>query len=68
MLDNGRHELNAKIWFVGPGPGSGHFVPFQIDDDDQLFRFVTEELELGTRPGNNLRPTGFTEPLLRPLS
>ncbi len=47
MLDNGRHELNGKIWFVGAASGSGHFTPFEFDDDDRLFRFVTDELKLG---------------------
>ena len=64
MLDNGRHDTNAKIWFVGPGPGSGHFVPFEIDDDDQLFRFVTETLGLGHVPAIIFDPR-VTEPLLR---
>ena len=50
MLDNGRHELNGKIWFVGAGPGSGRFVPFELDDDDLLFRFVTDKLKLGHVP------------------
>ena len=50
MLDNGRHELNGKVWFVGAGPGSGHFIPFARDDDDLLFRFVTDDLNLGDVP------------------
>ena len=50
MLDNGRHELNGKIWFLGAGPGSGHFIPFGDESDDQLFRFVTDTLGLGDIP------------------
>ena len=64
MLDNGRHELNGKVWFVGAGSGSGHFVPFEIDDDDQLIRFVTDEIELGRVPAIVLEPR-LREPQLR---
>ena len=64
MLDNGRHMLNGKIWFVGAGPGSGHFVPFEFDDDDCLFRFVTDELELGCVPAIIFDPR-VSDPLLR---
>lgn len=46
-LDNGLHAINGKVWFVGAGPGSGHFIPAELDDDDDLFKFVTDTLGLG---------------------
>ena len=49
-LDNGMHEICGKIWFVGAGPGSGQFIPPTEDDDDSLFLFVTDTLELGDVP------------------
>lgn len=64
MLDNGRHDLNGKVWFVGAGPGSGHFVPFEIDDDDRLFRFVTNDLDLGDVPAIVFDPR-LSDPPLR---
>ena len=64
MLDNGRHELNGRIWFVGAGPASGHFIPFQVDDDDELFRFVTDVLNLGHVPTIILDPR-LDDPVLR---
>ena len=67
MLDNGRHELNGKIWFVGPGPGCGHFIPSEIEDDDLLFTFVTEDLNLGHVPAIIYDPRVST-PVLRHYS
>ena len=49
-LDNGLHELNGKIWFVGGGPGSGHWIAANYPDDDELFAFVTSDLGLGAIP------------------
>lgn len=46
-LDNGMHPINGRIWFVGAGPGSGHFIPAGHDDDDALFTFITDTLALG---------------------
>ena len=49
MLDNGKHELNGRLWFVGAGPGTGHYVSVPAHfDDDQLFTYVTDELKLGS--------------------
>ena len=56
MLDNGLHELNGRVWFVGAGPASGHFIPFQVDDDDELFKFITDVLKLGQVPAIVLDP------------
>ncbi|RUW62738.1 hypothetical protein [Mesorhizobium sp. M7A.F.Ca.US.008.03.1.1] len=49
-LDNGLHEINGKLWFVGAGPGSGHFIPAIHADDDDLFTFITDTLGLGVVP------------------
>lgn len=46
-LDNGLHPINGKLWFVGAGPGSGHWIPAEIADDDDLFNLVTDTLDLG---------------------
>lgn len=64
MLDNGRHELNGRVWFVGAGPGSGHFVPFDVESDDELFRFVTDDLGLGDVPTIVFEPR-LDDPYLR---
>lgn len=49
-LDNGMHEIAGKVWFVGAGPGSGHFIPATHADDDELFKFVTDTLKQGDAP------------------
>ena len=49
-LDNGLHPISGKLWFVGAGPGSGHFIPAEHADDDELFNFVTDTLGLGSVP------------------
>ena len=49
-LDNGMHPISGKLWFVGAGPGSGHWIPAEIPDDDDLFNFVTDDLALGDVP------------------
>ena len=50
MLDNGLHELGAKLWFVGAGGASGQFIPAEFADDDVLFKFVTDTLSQGDVP------------------
>jgi hypothetical protein len=50
MLDNGLTPLSGRLWSVNSGVVSGHYVDLKEVDDDGLFRFVTEELELGTVP------------------
>ncbi|MEM7701307.1 MAG: hypothetical protein AAF251_05160 [Pseudomonadota bacterium] len=50
MLDTGRHDLGGRIWFVGAGPGSGHWIAANFDDDDEQVRFVTDALRLGDTP------------------
>lgn len=49
-LDTGMHPINGRIWFVGASSGSGHFIPAEYDDDDELFTFVTDTLDLGDVP------------------
>lgn len=47
-LDRGMEKISGRVWFVGAGPGSGHFIPAEHADDDILFTFVTDTLGLGT--------------------
>lgn len=49
-LDTGMHPISGRVWFVGAGPGSGHFIPSDHDDDDALFTFITDTLELAGTP------------------
>lgn len=50
MLDNGLTHVTGRIWFVGPGPSSGHYLDHNYTDDDELFRYVTDTIGLGTIP------------------
>lgn len=49
-LDSGREVLCGRVWFVGAGPGSGHFIPAEHGDDDLLYTFVTDTLALAETP------------------
>jgi hypothetical protein len=50
MLDNGITPINGRIWFVGAGPASGRYVDYDVSDDDELFRLVTDALGQGSTP------------------
>lgn len=56
MLDNGLTPLTGRLWFVGAAVVSGHFVPVENHDDDSLFSFVTNVLNLGHVPAVLLDP------------
>lgn len=49
-LDSGLEALSGRVWFVGAGPGSGHFIPAEHQDDDLLYNFVTDTLALAATP------------------
>lgn len=62
MLDNGLTPLNGRLWFVGAAVVSGHYVSVAEHDDDNLFRFVIDRLELGNVPAILFEPrTGIPE-------
>ena len=50
MLDNGLHPLNGGIWLVAAVVNSGYKLDVKYEDDDSLFRFVTDSLNLGDVP------------------
>ncbi len=50
MLDSGTKTLTGRYWFVGPAVVSGRCIEREYVDDDELFRFVTDDLGLGDRP------------------
>jgi hypothetical protein len=51
MLSNGRTSVNGRLWFVSPAPVMGHYIDLdKCDDDDELFRIVTDDLKLGGIP------------------
>lgn len=73
MLDQGREVLDHRVWFVTHVASVGTWVPAQFVDDDDLFRFVTNDLGLGgvptvifdpRLPGPELRyyPNGLDDP------
>jgi len=75
MLDRGRERLDGRVWFVSPVVTVGNWIDASFDADDGLFRFVTDELALGSTPavlydprppGPELRvyPNGLGEPEL----
>jgi hypothetical protein len=50
MLDNGRAPLHGRLWFVSAVCASGFCVDLEVEDDDQLFRSITDVLGLGQIP------------------
>jgi hypothetical protein len=50
MLDNGSTPVNGRIWFVGAGPASGHYLDYEPMEDDDLFKMVTERLDQASTP------------------
>lgn len=49
MLDNGLTPVTGRLWFVGEVVASGKYVDVDVADDE-LFRIVTETLQLGDVP------------------
>lgn len=49
MLDNGLTAISGRVWFVSAGPGSGRFVDYNCNSDDELFQLVSETYGLGTK-------------------
>ncbi len=50
MLDRAREPLGHRVWFVTHVVTVGHWVPAQFDRDDDLFRYVVDDLALGSAP------------------
>lgn len=50
MLDRGREPLGSRVWFVPHVVTVGEWVPAPFEDDDEFFRFVSEELGVGDVP------------------
>lgn len=50
MLDRGREPIENRVWFVTHLVNAGRWIPADFDSDDELFRFITEDLKLGSTP------------------
>lgn len=50
MLDNGLTPVNGRLWFVSPVVVVGSYIELEDYDDDRIFGFVTDELQLGDAP------------------
>jgi hypothetical protein len=50
MLDNGLTAVSGRLWFVSPVVVVGSYVELEDCSDDELFRIVTDELQLGDVP------------------
>jgi hypothetical protein len=50
MLDRGREPLGSRVWFVTHVVTAGEWVPARFEDDDDFFRFVSDELGAGHVP------------------
>lgn len=50
MLDQGREPLDRRVWFVTHIGNLGYWVPAEFESDDELFRFVTDQVGLGAVP------------------
>lgn len=52
MVNNGRTEVGGRLWFTAPTANSAHYVtlPYESNDDDARFTYVTDELNLGSLP------------------
>ena len=49
-LNSGLIPMSGRIWFVGSAVVSGRSIACEIEDDDALFRLVTDTLDLGATP------------------
>jgi hypothetical protein len=58
MLDNGQTPVNGRLWFVSTVVVTGHYVELDDDNDDKLFRTVTDDLRMGSVPAVLYDPRG----------
>jgi hypothetical protein len=56
MLNNGLTVVSGRLWFVSPVVVAGSYVELEHCDDDDLFRFVADELQLGDVPAVVFEP------------
>ena len=56
MLSNGRDELEGRLWFVSAAVMSGRYIELDKDNDDDLFRCISDELRLGNIPAIIFEP------------
>ncbi len=50
MLDNGNTSVTGRLWFVSAVVVAGHYHELTQSDDEQLFRFITDDLSFGDLP------------------
>jgi hypothetical protein len=50
MLDQGRTQLEGRVWFVSQVAAHGIWIAPPFQTDDELFRYVTDEIGLGSIP------------------
>lgn len=60
MLDNGLSRLNGWIWLVSAAVNSGYGLEVSFQDDNCLFTFVTDSLNLGDVPTVFYEPRGLS--------
>lgn len=56
MLSSGRTMIAGRLWFVNATVASGRYIDFAVDDDENLFQFVTDHLQFGDVPAVVLEP------------
>jgi hypothetical protein len=50
MLDQGHTQLEGRVWFVSQVVTQGTWIAPAFQTDDELFRYVTDEIALGAIP------------------
>ena len=50
MLDNGLTEVAGRVWFVSPAVISGRYFELIGQSDEDVFAFVTDDLQSGLVP------------------
>ena len=62
MLNNGRTAVTGRLWFVNTVVVSGRCLDLGERSDDELFRYVVDDLQLGSIPAILFDPrTGTAE-------
>jgi len=64
MLNNGNTPLTGKLWFVSEVVNSGYKSEGIPQDDEELFNFITDSIQLGDVPTVIYEPRGV-KPTLR---
>ena len=60
MLNNGLTALTGRLWFVNAVASMGHFIDLASDDNDTVFKFITDEIKAGETPTIVVDPRPIT--------